>query len=205
VAGGYDGSDVNSPSKDQRNLSERFVYEIDGTTSFGLRGKIWTCKGCLDSGTDFVKDLSNVQSTDPQRDLGIAASFEISVGSVSVELGDVDNSERWAITVRKRGTTDTDAEFIINGRYALTDSSNSSCNFDVTYDTSTSDPLYSPNFPNGATPTKGTVDVTVNSGDNAGTTYTINYDTGDSDTIEIDGDELSRTDSTCSTTVSTSS
>jgi len=207
ASGGYAGSNPSSPpSVSDRNLDASFVSEIDGTTSFSLRGEIWSCSGCLDA-TDFVKDLGNMAG-DSQRDLGIAASFEIGLNSLTVELGNVDKNETWELAARA-GSGSSDAEFIVEGRYAFTDSSNSACNFDVTYDTDTSDPLYSPDFLAGKTPTSGQVDVTVNSGADAGTTYSVDFDTGDSDTVKVDGQELSRsdleTDASCSASVTTSS
>jgi hypothetical protein len=209
VSGGYAGSNPSSPpSVSDRNLDASFVSEIDGTTSVSLRGKIWTCSGCLGSGTkQFVKDLGNMKG-DAQRDLGLAASFEIGLNSLTVELGNVDKNETWELAARADSGS-SDAEFIVDGRYAFTDSSNSACNFDVTYDTDTSNPLYSRDFPSGEPPTRGQVDVTVNSGADAGTTYSVDFGTGDPDTVKVDGQELSRsdleTDASCSASVTTSS
>ncbi len=213
VSGGLDGSlsdtqDVEPPVEvSDRDLTNAFTTTTDLSPDFSLRGKIWSCSGCVNvTNTDFTKDLSNVQGN-AALDIGVAARFEFSSGDITFELGDVDQpGTRWEFASRPDKSTSgnsNDAEFVIEGRYAVTDSSDSSCNFDVTY--STEDPLYSPDFLNNAAPTKGEVKVTVNSGSNAGTDYTVNFDTGSQDTIEVDGQEFSKNDFSCTTSPNSSS
>lgn len=210
VGGGYDGNDPSVPSVDDRDLSTSFVSDFEsdefGDFFYSLRGEIWSCGACLDSGEAFVKDLANPNG-DPQRDVGFAGRFEMGFNNFTVEAGDIDAGDVWTF-VSSAGSGSNDASFVVDGRYALSDADNPECNFDVTYETS--DPLYVEDlFAESRVPSEGEIKVTQNAGDDAGTTYTVNFDTGDPDTVTVNGTTYNRNDLVddqgCSTGIETES
>ncbi len=206
IAGGYAGSDPAVASVSDRDLTESFVLQIEGSPlgdlSFRLRGEIYLCVGCFEGGDDFVADLGNLNG-DADRDSALAGRFELRSDSRTISAGNV-GADFWSGVSRASGESANAAEFVVDGRLALDDADKPECNFDVTYETPKDDPLFFDNFPaDDATPTRGRMNVTVNTGEDAGTTFEVDFDTGNPDTLRVNGTEFNRTelvdDAGCST------